>query len=364
MSIFNRYPYTDFHRLNADWILEKVKEAAEDAHEAAEAAAASASQVSEAVRYTEQQLTSSQQEQARTNIGAASAAEIPDFSDVVRTSVQTLSAGQKQQARTNIGAASAAEIPDVSDVVRTSVQTLSAGQKQQARTNIGAAAAADVPEILVVHIAPNENDTGYECDKTYSEISSGVGYYAPIFVFQPIGSNFWYVSFAEYDTSTHIYVASTFIEINDSSFAQPSYNYRVTLNDQDVISVNYLEFRVLPNSNIGDQNKLLQVSDRGKPVWASVLPSVVTDSSSSTISLTPAANTIYKYGELTSLTITTPPATGEYMIVFTSGSTPTSTTIPATILGLENFTAEANTLYEINVLDNRAVVGSWAVSAS
>ena len=93
-------------------------------------------------------------------------------------------------------------------------------------------------------------------------------------------------------------------------------------------------------------------------------PTTVTDLSSTSITLDLAAdNTIYKYGELTSLTVTSPPATGEYTIVFTSGSTPTVTTIPATILGLESFAAEANTLYEINVLDNRAVVGSWAVSS-
>lgn len=80
-------------------------------------------------------------------------------------------------------------------------------------------------------------------------------------------------------------------------------------------------------------------------------------------SITPEANTIYKCGELTSLTISNHPATGAYSIVFTSGSTATTTTIPATILGLEDFAPEANTLYEINVLDNRAVIGSWAVSA-
>ena len=80
--------------------------------------------------------------------------------------------------------------------------------------------------------------------------------------------------------------------------------------------------------------------------------------------ITPAANTIYNCGELTSLTISNPTATGGYSIVFTSGSTATTTTIPATILGLESFAAEANTLYEINVLDNRAVVGSWAVPAA
>lgn len=85
--------------------------------------------------------------------------------------------------------------------------------------------------------------------------------------------------------------------------------------------------------------------------------------SGSTPTITPADNTVYTCGELTSLTISNPPATGEYSIVFTSGGTATATTIPATILGLEDFAAEANTLYEINVLDNRAVVGSWAVNS-
>lgn len=85
--------------------------------------------------------------------------------------------------------------------------------------------------------------------------------------------------------------------------------------------------------------------------------------SETTAIITPAANTIYNCDELTSLTITNPPASGAYSIVFTSGSTPTVTTFPATILGLEDFAPEANTLYEINVLDNRAVVGSWAVTS-
>lgn len=85
--------------------------------------------------------------------------------------------------------------------------------------------------------------------------------------------------------------------------------------------------------------------------------------SGTTPTITPAANTTYNCGELTSLTISNPPATGAYSIVFTSGSTATTTTIPATILGLEDFAADANTMYEINVLDNRAVVGSWGVSA-
>lgn len=85
-------------------------------------------------------------------------------------------------------------------------------------------------------------------------------------------------------------------------------------------------------------------------------------SSETTASITPQNNTIYQFDELTSLTITNPPATGAYSIIFTSGATATTTVIPNTMLGLEDFAAEANTVYEINVFNNRAVVGSWAVS--
>lgn len=81
-----------------------------------------------------------------------------------------------------------------------------------------------------------------------------------------------------------------------------------------------------------------------------------------TASITPENNTIYQCDTLTSLTITNPPATGAYSIIFTSGSTATTTVIPSSILGLESFSASANTIYEINVYDNRAVVGSWEVT--
>lgn len=93
------------------------------------------------------------------------------------------------------------------------------------------------------------------------------------------------------------------------------------------------------------------------------LATVAETVSGTTPSIEPVDHVRYNCGTLTSLTISNPPSVGSYSIVFTSGSTPTVTTFPATILGLEDFAAEANTLYEINVLDNRAVVGSWAVSA-
>ena len=95
-----------------------------------------------------------------------------------------------------------------------------------------------------------------------------------------------------------------------------------------------------------------------------VNPSDVVDVISASPSIEPEENTVYHCGTLTSLTVSNPPSAGAYTLVFTSGSTPTQTTFPATVLGLEDFAAEANTLYEINVLDNRAVVGSWKVSST
>lgn len=55
----------------------------------------------DAVKYTEQELTSEQQAQARENIGAAASDDIP--TDAVKYSAQTLTDAQKTQARTNIG---------------------------------------------------------------------------------------------------------------------------------------------------------------------------------------------------------------------------------------------------------------------
>lgn len=85
----------------------------------------------------------------------------------------------------------------------------------------------------------------------------------------------------------------------------------------------------------------------------------VVEVSGTSPTITPAANTIYNCGELTSLTISNPLESGAYSIVFTSGTTATETTFPASILGLEDFAAKESAIYEINVLDNRAVYNGW-----
>lgn len=121
-------------------------------------------------------------------------------------------------------------------------------------------------------------------------------------------------------------------------------------------------YDLLPVPTAAMWGMALVANDDNTADWKVVRPLPVTVSGA-TPTITPVDNRCYKCGELTSLTITDPPATGSYSIVFTSGATPTTTTFPASILGLENFSAAANTRYEINVMDGAAVVGSWDVSS-
>lgn len=83
-----------------------------------------------------------------------------------------------------------------------------------------------------------------------------------------------------------------------------------------------------------------------------------------TPTLTPVVYTSYECGTLTSLTVTNPPATGPWSVRFTSGSTATVLTMPNTVVMPDGFEVEANTVYEINVLDNYALVASWPVASS
>ena len=88
--------------------------------------------------------------------------------------------------------------------------------------------------------------------------------------------------------------------------------------------------------------------------------SVVTDITSNSITLAYAAdNTIYEYGELTNLTVTAIANPGDFIIIFTSGATATTTNFPAGLIFSEAFAAEANTRYEINVRNGYALVAGW-----
>lgn len=317
---------------------------------------------SNTVRVTSQSFTDAQKTQARTNIGAIAASDVPSITGaVVYNEAQSLTDSQKLQARNNINAAVSGSY------LRYDAQSLTAAQKQQARSNIGVSGAEDQP--LIVTVLPNELQTGYECDTTVADIIEAVEYGRLIIVlFTPISSSTEYQCMAYIDpVSSPNTVVAYACDPADPGSVTPFDWYRIYLaagSGSDTLIVTQQSGRMVPIPQAGDTGKLLGVANNGRTAWQQILPETVTDLSSTSITLANAVdNTIYEYGELTSLTVSNPPATGAYSIVFTSGATATTTTFPATILGLESFAAEANTVYEINVLDNRAVVGSWAVSA-
>lgn len=423
---FNQFPYTNFHELNADWILNKMKESLAALEEALEGVSSYETRLAQAeqdidtlensrVSYAaEQQLNSGQQLTARGNIGAA-----PAIGVVYYNQDQALSEEYKAKARANIGAADAAVMPDVSDVVRTSPQTLTSDQKLQARENIGAAentlpgavkystaqsltdaqklqarenigaqvagsyvqyirqglsyqqrytARSNIQagiEPVIVAVTPNELETAYESNRTFDYIQTALleARYI-IMYFTPIGSTRQYLVDFQLDDTNGVLSGYVMMPLGPFSLGSTKI-YQISIQQvsgsPDTITVTDNDYRLLPASSMADAGKVPIVNSSGVALWANLVN--VNTVSGATPTITPADKNVYNCGELTSLTLNSPPATGAYSIVFTSGSTTTTITGASGILGLESFTPAANTVYEINVLDNRAVVGSWEVSS-
>lgn len=100
-------------------------------------------------------------------------------------------------------------------------------------------------------------------------------------------------------------------------------------------------------------------SSGGKKVATEVAVETV---SGTTPTITGVNNTRYICGEVSTISIT-PPSSGIFDVIFTSGSTPAILTIPSTVKLPEWFDAdslEANKTYEINILDGiYGAVSSW-----
>lgn len=98
---------------------------------------------------------------------------------------------------------------------------------------------------------------------------------------------------------------------------------------------------------------------------ADKVPRIAKASTDTSATLDP--NALYVFPEMAELTITlaTPTDTSvvnEYHFIFVSGATATVTDFPQ-IPGLDDFAAEANTAYEISILEGHALVVSWEVTA-
>lgn len=88
-------------------------------------------------------------------------------------------------------------------------------------------------------------------------------------------------------------------------------------------------------------------------------PTIVTDTTSTSKSLTPDDNTVYNFGSLTSLTITHVSGRN-YTIVFNSPSNiATTLTVPASLRMPVGFSLMPKVTYELNVYGDRVAVGAW-----
>ena len=120
----------------------------------------------------------------------------------------------------------------------------------------------------------------------------------------------------------------------------------------------------LPAVTSTDNGKVLGVNNG---VWAAVNDTSGTKTvtvTGATPSIEAEDNTIYECGEVTSLTVSDFPETGEFVIVFTSGGTAATLSMAEGIVMPDDFAVETNTRYEISVRKGYAVAASWAVTAS
>ena len=403
MSIFSRFPYSDFHRLNADWILEKLKEmigltedAAEAAQEAAETVAgyderltAVEADAAGAVRFDESQtLNTTQKTQARNNIGAASASALETLDDVVWTQgssitalqagsvradqVQSFSDAQKLQARTNIGAAASADIP--ADYVAYTAQSLTNDQKTQARNNISAA-----PSTMPGAVRYDATQSLSADQKTQARNNIGAASVDAALSGAVLYSSAQLLSTAEKAQARSNIGSPASDDVLPAT--NPVSNVSLGIMDDSVAGNDGDEITAtltsLANHSIlrleGDQSNTVRLAGlaapdeddeavnlgyadtRYGPIWN------VQSVTGTTPSITPADHTIFEAGEVSSLTVSTPLAE-QFVIIFDSGSTPATLSLPATINMPADFQVNANTHYEINIRKTWGLYAAWEVT--
>lgn len=392
---FNMFPYSNLHRLNTDWVLEQIRNAAQavqDAKEEVDAAVAVMEGYDEHLSILDQGVASNagQIQTVASNLStlAGTVATQGDrlnsintgLTDLAGHAVQTyeqeFSDAEKAQARTNIGAValsayntnnnrvnaileyqgnqiSALELSDTTQagqisalqadtasVVKYTAQTLTEAQKLRARLNIGAAAGGDPSGGVLRANIVEDSQGNYTLDgMAPNELAEALlEDYQPVFVF-----------LFPYDQS---YVMSL-TDLQARELASQNY----------MITGTALKNRIIYTVVIQIANDLASVTLETAPVDYPIRQGVT----GTNVTISPLAGIFYECSNtVEDLQINTPGLDvyhRGWTVRFTTGNTAPRTIFPATIRGLESFAAEANTTYEINVLDNLAVIGSWAVSA-
>lgn len=123
-------------------------------------------------------------------------------------------------------------------------------------------------------------------------------------------------------------------------------------------------FEVVADGADGQDNPKYKVN-AGIPRGADGTAAVpVTDHGTADTTFTLAPNTLHKWGEVASLTLTlgaeTPGVVNEYMFQFTSGATATQLSLPDTVRWASTPEIAADTVYQVSIVNNLAVMGGWS----
>lgn len=163
-----------------------------------------------------------------------------------------------------------------------------------------------------------------------------------------------YISF---DAESQYYLILFDIDTGESgSYTKYKFTSRIHVSDKS----SEFSMSILNIKQDGRGNQCL--TDNGQYAeFAS--PVKVENGGSGTVTKQLSPNTLYEFGECTSLTITLAAEISgirnEYMFEFVSGTTPTMLSIPETVgwMGGEAPTIEANKTYQCSIVNNIAVIG-------
>lgn len=373
MGIFNRFPYTDFHRLNADWILEKVKEmlgltqqAAEDAEQAAESVQGYETRLAAAedgISDLETDMTAAQGDittlQGRlsldeTEIAAKANANSPRLYAPVK--ILESASSRRGYAFVRVGGS-----PDVmavqpvsNDIIDTSTYTkVYVGTPTE---NSQAATKKYVDDSFDLSVR-KVNGTAEALDLL---AGGGTGNGVAL---RP-------------DNNGVFHIKKLINSIVSSVFAPLSIGSQLTMNDENgvvTMSVDDDQKRVVltgswtavprnavPRINgVADPVDDLDVANKQYVDAMQIRRFAVVGTD---VEISPEDGSLYKAGTVDSLSILSTPATGLVTVIFTSGSTATMFVYPDNVVFPDSFTeTQTNTRYEISILDRYATVKSWGV---
>lgn len=175
-------------------------------------------------------------------------------------------------------------------------------------------------------------------------------------------SNIMPLSIAKLDNG---YILSINIDVNNKDEGLLIYGFSIEINGTDK-SVNTYQIARMnyPLTLYLNGSGTKALTDNGQYAEFAK-PTKVESGGSGTVTKQIKPNTLYKFGECSSLTVTlgaeTSGIVNEYMFEFISGSTPTTLSLPETVKwsGGNAPTIEANKTYQVSIVNNLAVFAAF-----